>query len=138
MSNTNIYILKLKDRKYYVGKSDNPMARYQEHLNGTGSAWTNRYKPVTVEKIIQNASNFDEDKYTKEYMAQYGIDNVRGGTYVSLELDDFQKEILNREIWGAQNKCTRCGRLGHFINDCFAKSDINNYIEIIPKNICPF
>lgn len=128
MSNTNIYILKLKDRKYYVGKSDNPMARYQEHLNGTGSAWTNRYKPVTVEKIIQNASNFDEDKYTKEYMAQYGIDNVRGGTYVSLELDDFQKEILNREIWGAQNKCTRCGRLGHFINDCFAKSDINNYI----------
>lgn len=128
MSNTNIYILKLKDGKYYVGKSDNPMARYREHLIGAGSAWTNKYKPVAVEKIIQNASNFDEDKYTKEYMAKYGIENVRGGTYVSLELDDFQKETLNREIWAAENKCTRCGRGGHFVKDCFAKYDINNYI----------
>ena len=122
---TNIYILKLQGGKYYVGKTSNPMKRYQEHLEGRGSAWTKKYKPVTVEKVIKNASPFDEDKYTKEYMAKYGIDKVRGGSYVSLELDEVQEEALTREIWGAKDCCTQCGRKGHFIKDCYAKTDVS-------------
>jgi len=125
MSKTNIYILRLKGGKYYIGKSDNPMIRYKEHLDGTGSAWTKLHKPIAIDKIVENASNFDEDKYTKEYMAKYGIHNVRGGTYVTTVLDDFEVETLNREIWGAQNKCTKCGRSGHFVKDCFANTTIN-------------
>jgi predicted GIY-YIG superfamily endonuclease len=125
MSKTNIYILRLEGGKYYIGKSDNPMSRYKEHLTGNGSAWTRQHRPVEVLKIIEGCSNFDEDKYTKEYMAKYGIDNVRGGTYVSIKLDNFQREALTQEIWASQNKCTRCGRGGHFIKDCFASSDIN-------------
>jgi len=122
---TNIYILKLQGGHYYVGKSDNVMKRYEQHLNGRGSAWTKKYKPISVEKVIENVSQFDEDKFTKEYMAKYGIDKVRGGTYVSVELDDFQKEALNTEIWGAQDKCTQCGRKGHFVKDCYAKTDVS-------------
>ena len=125
-NNTSIYILKLQNGKYYVGKSDNPMIRYQEHLNGNGSAWTNKYKPITVEKIIENASNFDEDKYTKEYMANFGIDNVRGGTYVSINLSTTQKETLQTEIWAAQNKCINCGKTGHFVSECYVKSNANS------------
>jgi predicted GIY-YIG superfamily endonuclease len=53
MSKTTIYILRLKDGKYYIGKSDNPMVRYKDHLNGLGSAWTKLYTPVSVEKIIE-------------------------------------------------------------------------------------
>lgn len=37
-----------------------------------------KYEPVLLEKVIENASPFDEDKVCKEYMLQYGIDNVRG------------------------------------------------------------
>ena len=120
---TNIYILKLQGGKYYVGKTNNPMKRYQEHLEGRGSAWTKKHKPISVEKVIKNASPFDEDKYTKEYMAKYGIDKVRGGSYVSLELDEVQEEALTREIWGAKDCCANCGRKGHFIMDCYAKTD---------------
>ena len=122
---TTIYILKLQGGRYYVGKSENPMKRYQEHVEGRGSAWTKKYKPLSVLKIIPNASPFDEDKYTKEYMATHGIDKVRGGSYVSIELDEVQEEALVREIWGAKDCCTQCGRKGHFIKDCYAKTDVS-------------
>jgi len=120
---TNIYILKLQGGKYYIGKSENPMKRYQEHLSGKGSAWTKKYKPIGVEKIIEKASPFDEDKYTKEYMSKYDIENVRGGAYVSMELDEVQEDALIREIRGAKDCCTQCGRKGHFVKDCYAKTD---------------
>jgi len=128
MSSTTIYILRLAHDKYYVGKSNHPTHRYKVHLKVTGSAWTKLYPPVGVERIIQRASPFDEDKYTKMYMAKYGIDNVRGGSYVEMVLGDEQLQALNREIWGAQNKCTRCGRGGHFFQDCFALRDIKGEI----------
>jgi len=83
---TNIYILKLQGCKYYIGKSENPMKRYHEHLSGKGATWTKKYKPISIEKIIEKVSHFDEDTYTIVYMAKYGIENVRGGTYVSIQL----------------------------------------------------
>lgn len=122
---TNIYILKLQGGKYYIGKTSDLMKRYKEHLDGKGSAWTKKYAPIGVEKVIKNASPFDEDKYTKEYMAKYGIDKVRGGSYVSMELDEVQEEALTREIWGAKDCCAQCGRKGHFIKDCYAKTDVS-------------
>jgi predicted GIY-YIG superfamily endonuclease len=108
---TNIYILKLQGDRYYVGKSENPMKRYQEHIDGRGSALTKKYKPLSVEKIISNVSPFDEDKYTKEYMSKHGIDKVRGGSYVSIDLDEVQEEALIREIWGAKDCCTASPRM---------------------------
>jgi hypothetical protein len=125
MPTTNIYILKLQGGRYYIGKSDNVSKRYEQHLNGVGSSWTNKYRPISVDKIIPNASPFDEDKYTKEYMSKYGMDKVRGGSYVNVELDDFQKHSINTEIWGAKDLCKQCGRDGHFVKDCYATKDVS-------------
>jgi hypothetical protein len=122
---TNIYILKLQHGKYYVGKTDNIEQRKQQHINGTACSWTKKYPPISVDKIIHNASDFDEDKYTKEYMALYGIDNVRGGTYVTEELDEVQHYTVQKEIWGAKNLCTQCGRDGHFVKNCYSSKDVN-------------
>ena len=116
---TTIYVLRLEGGHYYIGKSDNVMARYQQHLNGKGSAWTKKYPPVSLVKTIEGASPFDEDKITKEYMATYGIDKVRGGSYVQLELSQFHMDALTMEIRGATDVCTRCGHGGHFVKDCF-------------------
>ena len=123
MTTTNIYILRLAEGKYYVGKSDNVLTRLQQHMNGNGSAWTQKYKPVALEKTMENVSPFDEDKITKEYMSKYGIDNVRGGSYVQIELSKFHLDALKMELWSTKDLCTRCGRAGHFIKDCYAKSD---------------
>jgi predicted GIY-YIG superfamily endonuclease len=122
---TNIYILRLTQGKYYVGKTNNLERRHQEHINGTASAWTRKYTPVAVEKIIPNSSHFDEDKWTKEYMNKYGIQNVRGGSYTEIHLNDFQMDTLKTEIWGAKNLCKQCGRSGHFAKTCYAKSDVH-------------
>jgi predicted GIY-YIG superfamily endonuclease len=130
MSTTNIYVLKLEGGRYYVGKTNNLIKRYEEHLSGRGSAWTKLHKPIKLEKSIENVSPFEEDKITKEYMSKYGIDKVRGGSYVETELSDFQKDALNTEIWAAKDCCTNCGRKGHFVKDCYAKSDASgNKIE---------
>ena len=127
---TNIYILRLEGGRYYVGKSDNVLNRYEQHLKGSGSAWTRKYKPVALEKTIENVSHFEEDKVTKEYMSKYGIDMVRGGSYVELELSDFHMDALKMEIWAAKDLCTQCGRAGHFVKDCYAKTDASgNKIE---------
>ena len=127
---TNIYVLRLEGGKYYVGKSNNVINRYQEHLNGNGSAWTRKYKPISLEKTIANVSPFEEDKVTKEYMSKYGIDKVRGGSYIEVELSEFHTDALKMEIWAAKDLCTQCGRYGHFVKDCYATTDASgNKIE---------
>ena len=126
---TNIYILKLVGGRYYVGKSENVMKRYGEHLNGSGSAFTQKYNPIALHKTIENASPFDEDRYVKEYMDKYGIDKVRGGSYSSIKLDELQMDALNMEMRGAKDLCSGCGNKGHFIKDCYVKKDVDNSDE---------
>ena len=127
---TNIYVLRLEGGRYYVGKSEDVMARYSQHLKGSGSAWTRKHKPVALEKTFENVSPFQEDSITKEYMSKHGIDKVRGGSYVEVELSDFHKDALNMEIWGAKDLCTQCGRKGHWVKDCHATKDVSgNTIE---------
>jgi predicted GIY-YIG superfamily endonuclease len=122
---TSIYILKLTGGNYYVGKSENVMNRYQQHLNGHGSAWTKKYRPLAIDKIHENASPFDEDKITMEYMSKYGIDKVRGGSYSQIDLSDFHTEAINMQIRAATDCCSQCGRKGHFVKDCYAKTEVS-------------
>lgn len=125
MYKTNVYALRLVGGRYYVGKSENVMHRYQQHLNGVGAAWTRKYAPLALDKTFENVSHFEEDKVTKEYMCKHGIDKVRGGSYVEVELSQFHIEALKMEIWGARGLCTACGRAGHFVADCRAKTDVS-------------
>ena len=109
------------------------MERYKQHLSGNGSTWTKKYKPVSLVKVISNVSHFEEDKITKEYMSKYGIENVRGGAYVNEKLFEDQEDSLRREIRAATDKCTRCGRDGHFAASCRAKTEIVEPVKSKPR-----
>ena len=93
-----IYILRLQNNKYYVGKTKYPNFRLEQHFNSTASTWTTKYKPIEVVDIIKGDA-FDEDKYTKIYMAKYGILNVRGGSYCTVELT---RDIIEATIIGTE------------------------------------
>ena len=113
-----VYVLKLIKNKYYIGKSMEPFTRINNHFKGLGSKWTKKYKPVEVMKVINECDQFDEDKYTKMYMAKYGIDNVRGGSYCGLFIDANTRKYINKEIATAFDKCFICGGYYHMANMC--------------------
>lgn len=119
----HIYILRLSTGKYYIGKTKNVDKRWEEHISGNGSGWTKKYKPLSLIKSVVSTSHFDEDRYVKEYMEKYGIDNVRGGTYSNMVLDANCIAVLEKEIRHSKNLCVRCGRDTHFVKDCYAATD---------------
>jgi len=54
-----IYVLKLENNKWYIGKTDSPKFRLDQHFALKGSVWTNLHKPLEIEEI---KSNCDENK----------------------------------------------------------------------------
>ena len=152
-----IYILQLEQDKYYIGKTNNPTFRLNDHFNSNGSAWTKKYKPLKLVELLEGCDDYDEDKYTIKYIEKHGIDNVRGGSFCKLELSSESKNTIQRMIIGStdrcykcgekdhyanncsathellekQEKCSRCNREGHKENDCYAKT--NSYGDIISK-----
>ena len=134
-----IYILKLENDKYYIGKTKNPDFRINNHFNKAGSYWTLMHKPLEVIELIENCDEFDEDKYTKKYMSIYGIDNVRGGSYCEIVFSSQTRQFIKRELNSATDKCFYCGNKGHFIKDCesynIGKMNYSNKTKNYKNNI---
>ena len=124
MTNTVVYILKLENNKYYIGRTNNFEKRKLQHINGNASYWTKKHRFVSVEKIMLFSSIYDEDRYTKEYMYIHGIDNVRGGAYSSIILDEEKKKFIEKELRNANDLCIQCGSDKHFVKYC--KEQNNN------------
>jgi hypothetical protein len=140
-----IYILRLISNKYYVGKTTNPNFRLEQHFNLKGTNFTKKYKPIEIIKIIPNCDNFDEDKYTLEYMKLFGIDNVRGGSFCEIKLSNDNVLTIQKMINGSSNNCYKCGKSGHFANECnnsilgrkvsYSENDINYSNKKFKKTI---
>jgi len=162
---TYIYILKLENHNYYIGKTNSLEKRFNEHYEGKGGEYTKRYKMKSIKKIIENVDPKDLDKYVIKYMNKYGIDHVRGGSFSSIILSSEQISVLNnygiksiklsnieicsirdkecnqnknqtkktKEVKGdiikriviknANGTCYRCGRDGHYIEQCNKQSE---------------
>ncbi len=137
-----IYILQLENNKYYVGKTNNPQFRLDQHFNLTGSVWTTKYKPITVLELIKDCDEYDEDKYTRKYMDKFGVDNVRGGSFCEEVLPITTFSMLEKMKNTAENRCFTCGQTGHFaencttqMNDTVCPDDMDELITMIGNDI---
>ena len=120
---STLYVLELQHGKYYVGTTNNMQRRFQQHLDGTGSAWTVEHPPVAVHRSVPLEGPLHEDRVTKQMMLDHGIENVRGGAYCKVDLDDEQHATLTTEMRSAGGVCFTCGRDGHFAAQCRGKAD---------------
>jgi len=117
--NTFIYSLKCEGDKYYVGRTENPQKRIDEHIMGKGSAWTQKYAPIEWRCIP--ATRFDEDSHVIMLMDEHGIDNVRGGSYSTIELSPEMRSEIDRKLCTVHDLCYKCHKKGHFSKNCRQK-----------------
>lgn len=129
-----IYILECERGKYYVGKSNNIDNRLYTHKFYYGSAWTSKYRPVKVLKMLEDCDIYDEDKYTIMMMDKYGIDNVRGGSFTRISLSNNENNFIYKMIRGANDKCFNCGSYNHFIHKCDSEP-LNVHLKILYDKI---
>jgi len=77
-----LYVLRLEGDNYYIGMSYNLNFRWSQHWGGSGAKWTKLHKPLEVIKVIYPATEEGiENKITLEYIALYGAERVKGGSY---------------------------------------------------------
>jgi hypothetical protein len=86
--NEYVYVLKLRDDKYYIGKSNDYPKRILKQFGdipGNTTVWTLMYKPIDLLELLPvgNDPNLERDK-TLEYMRLYGWQNVRGYSWVKV------------------------------------------------------
>ena len=125
-NNKGVYVLKLQNDKYYVGKSENIKRRVWLHINNNGSIWTKNNQIIKqIPRITSDTGVFSELIETLEYIKLYGIDNVRGSMFTQLNLSSSDKIKAAELYCEMYDLCRKCGSSKHFITQC----DNNNKIE---------
>ena len=123
----NIYVLKLKSGKYYVGKTNHTFQRFSQHQTGSGAKWTKKYPVVDLFAFHHGMKDSDENKITIQMMKKYGVKNVRGGSWTKVnmtqnEINKLESKIKKRRTVKRKKSksCSRCGRSSHTVSPVHA------------------
>ncbi len=88
-----IYTLELQDGCYYVGYSADPETRIASHFLGRGAQWTRLHPPISVLSVRAGDQEL-ENVTTIAMMVKYGWRMVRGGAYLTIQMQSPPPPIL--------------------------------------------
>lgn len=151
-----IYVVKCANDKYIVGRTNTEveigtkLTSGQVSHNGfflnsklQSTEFLNENPEQDVIDVIKSNDPLDLDKITKKYMLIFGINNVRGGSYSSLILNDWMIKALEHEFNSnnekpEENSIKFTEYLDKFTNLSMIDDEINYmkniYIKIINLN----
>jgi hypothetical protein len=129
-----VYVLKCDKGMFYVGSTNKSSeSKFREQL------FTSKYKPIRVIFSKKTYNIFEEDKLVKKYMMKYGIDNVRGGYYSSLNLSKsdincLKNELFSNNLFNGENRLKNHRRTNNVENKYREEYSTGNNIKNIVKN----
>ena len=91
----SLYVLELSEEKWYlhISNSDDINKVYMECK--LISSFVRKYLPIVSYESTKIFNDYDLDTYLKKYMRNYGINNVRGGIYTEIILNETENLIIN-------------------------------------------
>lgn len=132
-----VFVLKLRNDKYYVGEIADTSVNLLSNRMGTeidiliydivnNVNWVRLHNPYTI--LALHKGNVDD--ITIHYMKKFGWKNVRGGRWKETAMIYPPVSLLPPVAMNI-DKCFICGHTNHDAEQCTAT--INIYGEIIPK-----
>lgn len=124
-----VYVLLLKDDRYYVGKTSDLTKRIAIHKRGGGTSayWLRLYPFVKVLKIYAfedaDCDAFTELGITLKMMSENGIDKVRGSCFSQMEFKPEKVQEIQSLIKLSSSGCFICGG-NHLMRNCDSSSNI--------------
>jgi hypothetical protein len=89
-----IYVIRCANQKYYVGRTIDVVSRFNAHSRGLGSKWCAAHLPLDGIIELHPDAPFQELLITLKTMQKYGIDNVRGGPWVTMSLSSTELDTI--------------------------------------------
>lgn len=130
-----LYVLKLENGKYYIGKTENVFKRMSYHKDTKANKWISTNPIVDLLEMRPCNKPTDENALVKEYMSRYGIPNVRGGSYSTFRLNKAEFQVLQHELHHDAGLCFKCKKTGHFAKNCpgiASSSSVNLAVPVGP------
>ncbi len=103
---TDVYVLKLANGNYYVGKTDRGEKRLKEHVAGRGAEWTKLHKPKEIHAYYRNYGDSGEKKVFNQMVKKYGAKKVRGAHFTKRKASPAELKKMNERV-GLKKRTTK-------------------------------
>jgi hypothetical protein len=127
-----IYLLELANSKFFLLAHREPVLNTQQFFleSVLKYDYLKTNKPVRIVDQFTEIHPLDLDILVKKQMMLRGIDNVRGGSYSTLFLDEHQTALLKRELFPANRQKGECSdEVIKEILDKYGKMNVDEIAE---------